>query len=313
MNRLGLTRLSRSFSRFSQSLDHYNDEVLLKYYPKHLLKSIKLAQQAIPENIEFTNKSTYQFASSKVFSDDLSKLDPFWDYDSSLPHNHSSTNSSPYYTPFNINQPKLPEATYPDEVKAFASKDKISKNLILANAINKQTLIDPFYIMKKLTMKPIVLKRVSNQTAKGKITSFYSLVIVGDGNGMIGIGEGKSRSDVSKATFKAHWDAIRNIQYIPRFEKRTIFNDIDYRYHGVKIFLRKKEPGFGLRVNHVIYEICQILGIKDLSGKIYKSRNDMNIAKGVIEALTKGQRPLDEIALGRGKKIVDIKKVYYSE
>ena len=162
-------------------------------------------------------------------------------------------------------------------------------------------------------MKPLVLKRVSNQTAKGKIASFYALVAVGDGNGMIGLGEGKSRSDMAKSIYKAHWDAVRNVTFVPRYEDRTIFADIEYRYHGVKLFLRKKEPGFGLRCNHVIFEICQLLGIRDLGAKVYKSRNEMNIAKGVVEALSQKQKSLSEIALGRGKKIVDIRKVYYSE
>lgn len=198
-------------------------------------------------------------------------------------------------------------------MKALASQSQSSKNIILAQGINKQTGMETDYINRTLKMKPLVLKRVSNQTGKGKIASFYALVIVGDQNGMIGLGEGKSRNDMSTSIYKAHWDAVRNLKYVPRYEDRTIFSDLEYRYHGVKLFLRKKEPGFGLRVNHVIFEICQLLGIKDLSAKVYKSRNDMNIAKGLIEALTEGQRSLNEIALGRGKKIVDIRKVYYSE
>ena len=117
---------------------------------------------------------------------------------------------------------------------------------------------------------------------------------------------------MSKAIFKAHWDAVRNLKEIPRYENRTIYGDIDFRYHGVKLHLRSAKPGFGLRVNHVIFEICECAGIKDLSGKVYKSRNDMNIAKGTIEAFTKAQKTLDEVALGRGKKLVDVRKVYYS-
>ena len=113
-------------------------------------------------------------------------------------------------------------------------------------------------------------------------------------------------------SFKAHWDAVRNLKYIPRYEDRTILADIDHRYHGVKLFLRSARPGFGLRVNHVIFEISECAGIKDLSGKIYKSRNKMNIAKGFVEALTERQKTLEEIALGRGKKIVDVRNIYYS-
>ncbi|KAG0671641.1 28S ribosomal protein S5, mitochondrial [Maudiozyma exigua] len=302
----------RQFSNTIQRLSQSNDALLSKYYPAHLLKSIKLAQETIPDSVDLSKRTDFRFASA--YEDDYSKLHPFWDHNPNLPNPHSQLDPEQYtYNPYNYKTPEIPENTYPPEVKALATQSKISKNVILAQGISKQTGFSPEYITRTLKMKPLVLKRVSNQTGKGKIASFYALVIVGDQNGMIGLGEGKSRNDMSTSIFKAHWDAIRNLKYVPRYENRTIFSDLEYRYHGVKLFLRKKEPGFGLRVNHVIFEICQLLGIKDLSAKVYKSRNDMNIAKGLIEALTEGQRSLNEIALGRGKKIVDIRKVYYSD
>lgn len=308
----GSLLFKRQFSQTVRSLTQNNDALLAKYYPQNLLKSIKLGQDTIPDSVDLSRRTDYRFASP--YEDDFSKVHPFWDHNPNMPNPHSSLNPEQYtYNPFNYQTPQIPENTYPPEIRALAMQSKIAKNLILAKGINKQTGIEPDYITKTLKMKPLVLKRVSNQTGKGKIASFYALVVVGDQKGMIGLGEGKSRNDMSTSIYKAHWDAIRNIKYVPRYEDRTIYADLEYRYHGVKLFLRKKEPGFGLRVNHVIFEICQLLGIKDLSAKVYKSRNDMNIAKGVIEALTEGQRSLNEIALGRGKKIVDIRKIYYSE
>lgn len=314
-SRLILKRqFSRALPRLNQTAN--GDDLLAKYYPSHLLKSIRLAQETIPDTALSETPLNYKFAPPNRINDndDLTKLDPFWDYNPTIPNKHSSLPAQAYtYTPFNYLPPQIPTDTFPSEVKALASQEKLSKTLILANAIQKQTGINPNYITKTLRMKPLVLKRVSNQTAKGKIASFYALVAVGDGNGMIGLGEGKSRSDMAKSIYKAHWDAVRNVTFVPRYEDRTIFADIEYRYHGVKLFLRKKEPGFGLRCNHVIFEICQLLGIRDLGAKVYKSRNEMNIAKGVVEALSQKQKSLSEIALGRGKKIVDIRKVYYSE
>ena len=305
--------LNRQLSYTARALSQSsNDALLAKYYPAHLLKSIKLAQETIPDSVDLSKRRDFRFASP--YEDDYAKLHPFWDHNPALPNDHSQLDTQQYaYTPFNYKAPAIPDNTYPEEVKALASQSQSSKNIILAQGIHKQTGMETDYINRTLKMKPLVLKRVSNQTGKGKIASFYALVIVGDQNGMIGLGEGKSRNDMSTSIYKAHWDAVRNLKYVPRYEDRTIFSDLEYRYHGVKLFLRKKEPGFGLRVNHVIFEICQLLGIKDLSAKVYKSRNDMNIAKGLIEALTEGQRSLNEIALGRGTKLVDIRKVYYSE
>ncbi|SCU80150.1 LADA_0B05336g1_1 [Lachancea dasiensis] len=285
-------------------------EFLAKYYPRELIKPIQLAESVIPADTKFQVSDNVEFAPS--YLEDFSKLDAYWDYKPGTAHVHSF-GASTQHTFDNVSQPLpngreiAPGASLPrtENSRASAAAD-------IARGLQRQTGIDPEYVTRKLTMRPLVMKRVSNQTGKGKIPSFYALVVVGDKNGMVGLGEGKSRDEMSKAVSKAHWDAVRNLKEIPRYEKRTIYGDIDHRYHGVKLFLRSVKPGFGLRVNHIIFEICECAGIKDLSGKVYKSRNEMNIAKGTIEALTQSQKTLDEIALGRGKKVVDVRKVYYS-
>lgn len=289
-----------------------------RYYPEPLVKSIKLAQQTMVSDglrPEFKVPSGVNFA--PPYLEDYAKLHPFWDYAAGEPHARMDSLNSEV-TKYRWDtaagaQQQLPAGAFAKEiVEAHVGRDSGSKLAELARGLNRQTGIDNDYITKKLVMKPLVLKRVSNQTGKGKIPSFYALVIVGDRNGMVGLGEGKSRDEMPKAIFKAHWDAIRNLREIPRYEDRTIYGDIDYRYHGVKLHLRSAKPGFGLRVNHVIFEICECAGIKDLSGKVYKSRNDMNVAKGTIEALVGAQKTLDDIAMARGKKLVDVRKVYYS-
>lgn len=308
------SRITRQVRLSSTSRDH-----LLKYYPPNLIKSIEMAEDVIYKGNskpEFKVPSGVNYA--PPYLEDYSKLHPFWDYAKNEPHIHMDSLNEEVrkyqWDDINFQQnSKLPPGTFEKEiVEAHVGKNSGSKTAELARGLNRQTGIDIDYITKKLVMKPLVLKRVSNQTGKGKIGSFYALVIVGDRNGMIGLGEGKSRDEMPKAIFKAHWDAIRNLKEIPRYENRTIYGDIDYRYHGVKLHLRSAKPGFGLRVNHVIFEICECAGIKDLSGKVYKSRNDMNIAKGTIEALIGAQKTLDDIAMARGKKLVDVRKVYYS-
>lgn len=288
---------------FSGTVRAAQQDLLKKYYSPELLKSISLADKVIPDNVEFKHQTNVEF--SPPYMDNFATLHPYWDYKPNTPNLHSSSSSS-----FVAEFEQHPDLTPP--VGSYLQTDGKSDLQNIATGIQLQTGFNAEHITKKLTMKPLILKMVSNQTAKGKIPSFYSLVVVGDKNGMVGIGEGKSREDMAESVKKAHWDAVRNLREIPRFENRTIFGDIDYRYHGVKLFLRAAKPGFGLRVNHVIYEICECAGIKDLSAKVYKSRNLMNIAKGTLEALTGSQKSLDEIALGRGKKVVDIKKIYYS-
>lgn len=309
-----LIMFRRQLSTSIRCLQHYDDAILSKYYPKELLKSIKLAQNVIPPKTQFKVSQNVEFASS--YMDDFSKVDSYWDYKPGMPHVHSQEDDllrNAIYDWSEVQQP-LPGDGHqlPPGVSLPSGDGRSSKTLDVARGLQKQTGVDVNYITRKLVMRPLIMKRVSNQTGKGKIASFYALVVVGDRNGMVGLGEGKSRDEMSKAISKAHWDAIRNLKEIPRYENRTIYADIDYRYHGVKLHLRSAKPGFGLRVNHVVFEICECAGIKDLSGKIYKSRNEMNIAKGTLEALVDAQRTLDEIALGRGKKIADVRNIYYS-
>lgn len=69
-------------------------------------------------------------------------------------------------------------------------------------------------------------------------------------------------------------------------------------------------PGFGLRVQHLIFELARAAGLQDLAAKTPRSRNKMNVIKATWEALTEQRLP-DEIARARGKKLVDVRKVYY--
>lgn len=290
--------------------------LLNKYYGSpQILESIKLAQSVLPPEWETIKLQNNNSKNHKMIHDDLLNLNPLYDTINSntLPTTTATATAATATTMDLDTRLQIAKSYYPDSFHSNALQNRVSKTITMANNIYMQTQIDPRYITQNLEMRPLVLKRVSNQTAKGKIRSHYALCIVGDRNGMIGLGEGKSRDDMGKAISKAHWDAIRNLVHVNRFEDRTIYGDIQHRYHGVKLFIRQKEAGAGLRVHHTIFEICQLAGIKDLTVKIYKSRNDMNVAKGFLEAITEGQTPLRQLALGRGKKIVDVRKVYYSE
>lgn len=68
--------------------------------------------------------------------------------------------------------------------------------------------------------------------------------------------------------------------------------------------------GFGLRVSHRFFEIARAVGIQDLAAKMPRSRNPMNSVKACYNALMNQPDP-EQIAIGRGKKLVDARKVYY--
>ncbi|KZL83856.1 37s ribosomal protein s5 [Colletotrichum incanum] len=157
--------------------------------------------------------------------------------------------------------------------------------------------------------KRIVLRNVSNQTRLGKIRSASVIVVAGNGNGRLGLGEAKS-TDPGIATATATLLAIRNMKPIRRYENRTIYGNVEAKISGTVVKLGARPPGFGLRVSHRIFEMARLAGIHDLAAKIPRSNNPYNTVNAVYKALLNQPDP-EEIAVGRGKKLVDVRKVYY--
>ncbi|KAJ3299396.1 T-complex protein 1 subunit beta [Borealophlyctis nickersoniae] len=160
-----------------------------------------------------------------------------------------------------------------------------------------------------LIKRVLHVRRVSRVTKGGKVRTISALVVVGNGNGSAGYGEGRA-ADYAYAVQKATKIAERNMSFFHRFDNRTIFKNIDYDYHGVKLELKAATPGFGLVVNPKIYEVCRCIGISDLGGRLRGSRNPLNVVKGTFEALKQQKRP-EEIAAARGKKVMDVELTYY--
>ncbi|KAF4123622.1 small subunit ribosomal protein S5 [Geosmithia morbida] len=127
--------------------------------------------------------------------------------------------------------------------------------------------------IRSLLCKTLVVRFVSNQTRLGKVRSFSVMAMAGNGNGRLGIGQAKS-TDMATATATATGLAIRTMKPVRRYENRTIF------------------------------------GIYDLAIKFPRSKNPMNTVKATFKALSNQPDP-DQIAIGRGKKLVDARKVYY--
>ncbi|OLN91978.1 37S ribosomal protein S5, mitochondrial [Colletotrichum chlorophyti] len=157
--------------------------------------------------------------------------------------------------------------------------------------------------------KTVVMRIVSNQTRLGKIRSFSVVVVAGNGDGRLGLGEAKS-TDASIARATAELLAIRNMKPIRRYENRTIFGNVESKISGTVVKLSARPPGFGLRVSHRIFEMARLAGIHDLAAKIPRSKNPYNTVHAVYKALLNQPDP-EEIAVGRGKKLVDVRKVYY--
>ncbi|KAJ9300656.1 hypothetical protein DTO271G3_1820 [Paecilomyces variotii] len=165
-------------------------------------------------------------------------------------------------------------------------------------------------MIRSLKLKTLVSHAVVNQTRLGKVRRQYCLSIAGNGNGLLGIGEAKSEESGDAMT-QSKYRAIRNMQPIQRYENRTIFGDVRGKVGAVELQLMNRPPGFGLRCQHLIFEMCRAAGIHDLAARVTRSRNPMNTVKAAYEALMSQRNP-EDVARARGKKLVDVRKVYYA-
>lgn len=107
--------------------------------------------------------------------------------------------------------------------------------------LTKQTGLSIKY-MRTLRLKVIDTHFVTNQTRMGKIQSMYVLAIAGNGNGLIGIGEGK-HAQPDEARNQAQMAAIRNMQPLPRYENRTIYGDVRGKVSATVVELYNRPPG----------------------------------------------------------------------
>ncbi|KAF2966155.1 hypothetical protein GQX73_g7435 [Xylaria multiplex] len=158
--------------------------------------------------------------------------------------------------------------------------------------------------------KRLVTRFVTNQTRLGKVQRTWILAIAGNQNGRLGIGEAKS-VEPNVAMRKAKQLAILNMKPIPRYEERTIFGTVEAKVGATIVKLQSRPPGFGLRASHRLFEMFRAVGIHDIAASMPRGRNPMNSVKACMEALM-NQRDPNEIAIGRGKKLVDLRKVYYN-
>ncbi|KAH0563265.1 hypothetical protein GP486_002176 [Trichoglossum hirsutum] len=200
--------------------------------------------------------------------------------------------------------PKLPKIDDP-EIR-YAKRDK-EDDPHLVRLMQQTGLTSKD--LKKIRTKNLVSHPVVNQTRMGKIRSWYFLTIAGNGNGLLGVGEGKA-AEPEDARKQAELRAIRAMEPIRRYEDRTIYGEVRGKVGAVELKLMTRPPGFGVRCQQYIFEMCRLAGITDLAARSSRSRNPMNTVKAAFQALKKQRLP-DEIARARGLKMVDVRKVYY--
>lgn len=133
------------------------------------------------------------------------------------------------------------------EKKTAAEKGEKERSLVAEEMTDalKRLLLSTGYTERQvsdLRTKTLVSHSVVNQTRLGKVRRAYRLSIAGNGNGLLGIGEGKS-DEAADAKIQSQYRAIRNMQPIPRYENRTIFGDVKGKVGAVELQLMHRPPG----------------------------------------------------------------------
>ena len=134
-------------------------------------------------------------------------------------------------------------------------------------------------------------------TKGGRTFSFAAVVVVGDGNGVVGQGLGKAR-DVSEAISKAVDDAKKNLVRVPIY-KGTIPHEQRGKYGAGIVYLKPAADGTGVIAGGAMRSILEIAGVHNVLAKSIGSSNPHNVVKATIDALSKLRSPMD-IAKQRG-------------
>ena len=154
--------------------------------------------------------------------------------------------------------------------------------------------------------KLVSINRVAKVVKGGRRFSFAALVVVGDGNGMVGHGKGKAK-EVPEAIKKASDEAKLNMLRVPLRQGRTLHHDISGRFDSGRVYLRSAPSGTGVIAGGPMRAVFEALGIQDIVAKSVGSSNPHNMIRATFEALKMVSSP-KIIASRRGLKINDITK-----
>jgi len=148
------------------------------------------------------------------------------------------------------------------------------------------------------------VQRVTKVTKGGRAFGFSAIVVVGDENGVVGHGLGKSK-EVATAIAKAVEDAKKNLIRIP-LNKGTLPHEQKGKYGGAKVFIKPASQGTGVIAGGAVRAVLESVGVHDVLSKSQGSSNPHNVVKATFDALLQ-LRDVNAVARQRG---ISVEKVF---
>ena len=154
-----------------------------------------------------------------------------------------------------------------------------------------------------LREKMIAINRVTKVVKGGRVMGFAALVVVGDGDGRVGMGKGKAR-EVPISVQKAMDEARRKLVKI-NLKNGTLHHAVTGRHGSARVYMQPASDGTGIIAGGPMRAIFEVMGVTNVLAKIIGSTNPYNVVRATLNGLQAMNTPSD-VAAKRGKTVEEI-------